>query len=754
MRLRVMLAALLLMVLAVGNARAQETAAPKRKRIGLVLGGGAALGWAHVGVLEWLEENKIPVDCIAGTSFGAMVGGFYASGTTPKEMRVLTHSEPWDAFLSGEPYYSDLTFRRKEDRHDFSVKLELGLKNGLRLPSGLDPAHPLGLLLSRYTLAYSDVSDFNALPIPFNAVATDLIAAKSVILTHGILPRALRASSAIPVIFTPVRIEGRTLVDGGIYDNLPADVARAMHADILIVVNVTPMTPDDPDPKARPNPSFVDLLVSTLSDLVLSNVKHTLKELKPQDVLITPDLTHIVIEHSNGEAIADRGYKAAEQNRAALMAMRQAAGIDDAAWQEYAAKRDAAWARTRDPKGFRPRFVEVVEADGAKTVNKQLSSRFSRYVGEPINQQPTLKKFENDLTTLTGSGRYESLSYEKASKPNLGEGLRIRVKEKAYGPPFVNLGLDVNNSGTNDVGFTLRGRLTAYDFGAHDAELRNDVNLGSQTLLTSEYFRPLGRGGWFIAPHIFYDKDLRDIVQSNSHVGEYRYERLGAGIDFGYTLNRSSELRFGYELYHAGTTLRSGDPGLPLYNGETSVGTIRWTLDRQDRALVPTRGVKFTTVGSWYFHAPGSGGHTLPQLEVNLSAFTPLDHNGTNVLFTLLKTGTSFGHHALPLQNFTLGGPFHLGGYTRNIFQGGAFLYGTVGGLHRVAEFLPSLGGKIYLGAWMETGSAFENSARAQYHTSFTSGVVAETFLGTAFAGGSLTQEGSLSVYVALGRLF
>lgn len=753
MRLRVMLAALLLMLFTVGGARAQETATPKRKRIGLVLGGGAALGWAHVGVLQWLEENKIPVDCIAGTSFGAMVGGFYAVGTTPAEMRQLTHTEPWDVFLSGEPYYADLTFRRKEDRHDFPVKLELGLKNGLKLPSGLDPAHPLGLLLSRYTLPYSDVNDFNALPIPFNAVATDLNAAQSVILTHGILPRALRASGAIPVIFTPVQIEGRTLVDGGIYDNLPADVARAMHADILIVVNVTPMTPDAPNLNARPLfPSFLDLFISTLSDIVLSNVKHTLKELKPQDVLISPDLTNITIDHANGDAIADRGYQAAERNRAALMAARQAAGVDDAAWQEYAAKRDAARAKNRQE--FRPRFIEVVEATDPKRIYRQLSGQFSRYVGQPINKQPTLKKFENDLTTLTGSGRYESLSYEKTAEPGRGEGLRIRVKEKSYGPPFVNLGADVNNSDTNDVGFTLRGRLTAYDFGGRGAELRNDLNLGSRTLISSEYFRPLGIGSWFTAPHFFYDKSIRDIVQTDARVGEYRYERVGAGIDLGYTLNRFSELRFGYDLYHAGTSLRSGDPTLPLFNGETSVGTIRWTLDRRDRALIPTHGFKLTTVGSWYFHAPGQGGRTLPQFEANLSAFTPLDHKSANLLFGILGMGTSFGNHALPLQDFTLGGPFRLGGYTRNLFQGSAYLYGNLGYLHRVGEFLPTVGGKIYLGGWVETGSAFEDSQHAQYHSSLTSGIVAETFLGTAFAGGSLTQEGSLSVYFALGRLF
>ncbi len=753
MRLRVVLGVLLLIVLTVGVAGGQETPAPKRKRIGLVLGGGAALGWAHIGVLEWLEENKIPIDCIAGTSFGGMVGGFYATGVSPAEMRELIHTQDWNALLSGEPPYADRTFRRKEDRHDYPIKLEFGLKNGLRLPSGLDPAHPTGLLLSRYTLAYSDVTDFDKLPIPFHTVATDLAAAKSVVLTHGVLPRVLRAGSAIPAIFSPVVLEGRVLVDGGIFDNLPVDIARAMNADVLIVVNVTPLSPDAPLPGSKTAvPSFVELLIQGVNDFVLSSVKKSLKEIQPGDVLVSPDLTHILVDHTNGDALADRGKEAAERNRAALLALRSAAGVDDAAWQEYLLRRNAA--RAKHNEEFRPHFIEVVEADNEKQIYSGLSGQFSRYVGQPINKEPVQKHFENDLTTLTGSGRYESLSYEKTSEPGRGEGLRIRVKEKTYGPPFINLGLDVNNSDTNDVGFTLRGRLTAYDVLTKNAELRNDLALGSRTLLASEYYRPLGKSGWFAAPRLFYDKALRDIVQTDARIGEYRYEKVGASFDLGYTLSRASELRFGYQIFRAGTSLRSGDPTLPLYNGQVSVGMVRWTFDGQDRALVPTHGIKATTTGSWFLHAPGRGGRTFPQFETNLSAFSPLDGSRRNIIFGQLGGATSFGNHIPALQLFALGGPFRLGGYTRNIFQGSAYLYGSAGLLHRIAQILPTLGGSTYLGGWVETGSAFEDVRRARYHSSLTGGILTETFVGTAFIGGSLTQEGSFSAYFALGRLF
>ena len=207
--------------------------------VGLALGGGSARGLAHVGVLEWLEEHRIPVDVIAGTSIGWLIGGAYATGRSVAEVRALIEGIDWDAMFRGEVAYALKTFRRKEDRRDFPVRLDLGLRAGLRLAPGLDPGHEVELFLSRLAVPYAAPTCFDDLPIPFRAVATDIEAATVVELDEGSLATALRGTMAIPGIFQPIERDGLLLADGGLLNNVPADVTRTMGADVVIAVNVS-----------------------------------------------------------------------------------------------------------------------------------------------------------------------------------------------------------------------------------------------------------------------------------------------------------------------------------------------------------------------------------------------------------------------------------------------------------------------------------------------------------------------------------
>ena len=210
-----------------------------RPRIGLALGGGSARGLAHVGVLEWLEEHRIPVDLIAGTSIGGLIGGGYATGRSAADVRTLIEGIDWDAMFRGEVDYDLKTFRRKEDRRDFPVRLDLGLRDGLRLAPGLDPGHEVELFLSRLAVPYTAPMCFDDLPIPFRAVATDLEAASVEALDEGSLGTALRATMAIPGIFQPIERDDLLLTDGGLLNNVPADVTRTMGADVVIAVDVS-----------------------------------------------------------------------------------------------------------------------------------------------------------------------------------------------------------------------------------------------------------------------------------------------------------------------------------------------------------------------------------------------------------------------------------------------------------------------------------------------------------------------------------
>jgi len=215
-----------------------SSAPARRPRIGLALSGGAELGLAQIGVIQWLEENHIPVDRVAGTSMGSIIGVMYATGMSPTEMQKFAEGIDWNEALLAEPTYRQLSYRRKQDRRDYQVEAALGIKHGLRGPNGFNPGLGVGLLLDRIAFPESGISSFDDLPIPFRCVATDMQSGDRVVLHDGSLPRAVRASMAIPGVFTPVEINGHLLADGGMVENIPVEVAREMDADKVIAIDL------------------------------------------------------------------------------------------------------------------------------------------------------------------------------------------------------------------------------------------------------------------------------------------------------------------------------------------------------------------------------------------------------------------------------------------------------------------------------------------------------------------------------------
>ena len=249
-----------------------------RPSIGLVLEGGGALGLAHIGVLRWFEEHHIPVDYIAGTSMGGLVGGFYATGMSGDEIDKFMEGINWNRSLRNELPYLARSFRRKEDKRDYPNDLEFGLKHGISFPSGFNSGQQVGLILDRVALPYSDLKTFDDLPTPFRCVATDLVSGKARVFTGGSLSEALRATMSLPAIFSPVRRDGEIYVDGGLLDNLPVDVARAMGADIIIAVHL-----ETPPIKAEQSLSAFTVLESSIDVVIAAN---ELESMQKADVLI------------------------------------------------------------------------------------------------------------------------------------------------------------------------------------------------------------------------------------------------------------------------------------------------------------------------------------------------------------------------------------------------------------------------------------------------------------------------------------
>src|SRR5580693_1870 len=346
-------------------------AADARPRICLVLSGGGARGMAHIGVLKVLEELKVPIDCIAGTSMGAVVGGLYASGMTAAQIETTMRSVDWQEAFRDAPPRRDLAFRRKQDDRNFLVRLPLGLKHGkILLPKGFIQGQKLQETLRQLTLPFSNSTDFDLLPTPFRAVATDLETGNAVVMGEGDLSIAMRASVSAPGVFAPVELNGRLLVDGGLAENLPINVARAMHADILIVSDVSfPLLP------LAKLDSALSISNQMLAILVRKDSDRQRATLTPRDILIEPSLGSATSTDFTVPNNVIAGGAAAARDAVAKLS---AYSVGDSAYREYLARRAA-----REPGLPAIQFVRVDEQ--SKRYEKTIMAEMQPLVGKPLD---------------------------------------------------------------------------------------------------------------------------------------------------------------------------------------------------------------------------------------------------------------------------------------------------------------------------------------------------------------------------------
>jgi NTE family protein len=709
----------------------------KRPRIGLVLSGGGARGFAHIGVLKVLEENRIPIDYIAGASMGGLVGSLYATGKSAAEMEQLVATLDWDKLLSGQPSYEQLSYRRKEDRRNLPGSLSLKGRNlkGLKLPNSLNPGFEIGLAIDNLFLPYSEIENFDNLPIPFRTVGTDLLNAETVVLKSGSLQQSLRATMAIPGVFTPVEINGKILADGGILNNIPTDVAKDMGADIIIVVNIETQIG---------NRESLNTLISILGQtFIVATIENSRRSLRQADFIIAPDLKNYTTSDFNqSKAIIELGYEGTKQKAAFL----QSLSLNENEWQAHLAAR-----RSRQIPETTPR-IDFLAVEGEESSKERQIIR-EKLSGEFINKPLDKSAVETDLTELTGTKRFESLGYELTNK-NGKDGLLIRVYdslERTAGKTDLDVGLEVNNSESDTTNFNARGRLTFYDVGGFGSEWRNDFSIGSRTLLASEYFRPVGESRFFIAPNALFQNRKVGFYQDGERLAEFSFKTANVGLDFGYSINPKSEVRLGYKIGYQSVSRRIGDPLLPELSGLSNALSLEYNFDGADKAQIPTRGVRLNSSLNYYFDAPGATGG-FPQAEIKFNARRPI--NEQYIALGFGAGGTTFNKTAPTFQQFTVGGLFNVGGYGSEEFRGSNFVRGGFGFL-RETYALPSLiGGKFYLGGWYEGGTVFERFGSANYRQSITGGAFLETPVGPIFVGGSLGEGGRRKVYFSLGRFF
>lgn len=712
----------------------EQAPAGHRPRIGLALSGGGALGLAEIGVLEWMNENHIPIDRIAGTSMGSIIAAMYATGRSPEEIRQFAKNIDWDRALLPEPGYSQIAFRRKQDRRDYLVGVALGLKHGLNGPNGYNPGQGVDLLLDRIAFPEYGISSFDDLPTPFRCVATDMGTGEAVVLRDGPLAQAVRASMAIPGIFTPVERDGRTLGDGGMVQNIPVETVRGMDADVVIAVELSL-----PAAKAGDLETLTGVLSRAVDIMITQNERRSLAQ---ADAQISVDMKGFSIsDYSRLDDLIKTGYKAAEAESASLL---RYAIQDPAEWQEYLNQR----ARRKQAPITKVDAIKVVGADS--DTNQRIEHRLRKDLHRPLD----LDHLDTQLTRIAGQGQFDDLGYEGFVQNGV-PALRVTAHEKSYGPPFVDLAVNVEGSGVAAFDFSAGSRITFMDILHHGGEWRNDLLFGSSNLAATEYYQPIGQTGLFVAPYAFASKFARNSFSGLDRVAVFGDERAGGGFDFGYDSGRRSELRVGYEIFDGKLSPLIGATGLPLVRGSTGEFRVRYVWDGEDSPSVPSSGTRLVATASHVLQSPGQA-HEINQIEMQVSSFLPT--GGKTSLFFTEAGGSTFRGNAGPFQVFELGGPFRLGAYLPDEFLGNHYAYASAG-FRRELFRLPQLTGKkVYWGGWYEAGTAFgstgENPGPVVIRGTFNLGVIADTIVGPIAIAGSVSPTGQSRVNFSIGRLF
>jgi len=701
-----------------------------RPKIGVVLEGGGALGLAHIGVLQWFEEHRIPIDYLAGTSMGGLVGGMYATGMRANELRDLVSAIDWSEVLDGQTPYQALSFRRKEDKRSFQNDLEFGLRKGFRAPGGLSSGQKITYLLDRAALPYSGLASFDELPIPFRCVATDLNSGKQHVFEDGALGEALRATMSLPAIFTPVTNKTNTWVDGGLLNNLPVDVAKKMGADIVIAVYLNPTAF-----RSDGHQSLVSVMGRSVSVMIEANQLHSLET---ADFVVSVDLIgYTSTNYTASKEIIERGFEGAGKKAQLLAKL----ALDEAAWQQHIEFRESRRVRSVPV----PAFVEV--SGTSPRLSKAIEKELANHAGMPLD----LAQLEKNIDVISGAGRFTRFSYNMIRLDGR-PGLEIRADEKDYAPPLVNIGFLVDGSDLGNVRWTTNTRITALDVGGFRSEWRTDLALGSTWGLSSEYYRPLTAvSKWFVAPRALASSVPFDLYNHSTQLAQYRIHRYSGGLDGGYAINRFSEFRLGYDVGYINTSLHIGSPVLPEPSGRSGISSIRYSLDQLDSPLVPRTGQIARFRAAWIDAAPGSS-NGFPLSDAYFGVIRPVSKRSSAYLQAY--GGTTFGHNETGIPQFFLGGAGQLNAYGTNELRTNQYWLGRVGYLYELFSLPPLIGRKTYFTSAYEVGQAFHAPASSKLPNDGSLGLVAETLLGPLFVGGSVGDSGHHRVYFSLGRFF
>jgi NTE family protein len=717
-----------------GAAQADAAAPAARPRIGLVLGGGGAKGAAHVGVLTMLEDMRVPVDCVVGTSMGALVGGTYASGMTAREVEEAVAKISWAEAIGFAGWRQKLPMRRKLAGRTYSNNFEFGFRDGsVAAPSGIINTQNIEQTIRHLVSRSLGTDDFDELPIPFRAIATDMLTGEMVVLSKGDLAQAMRASIAVPGVFSPVTIDDRTLGDGSLTRNVPVDIARQTCADVVIAVAV-PTPP--PPPEALKSP--IAMISRTLDVLIGANERQQLESLGPQDVRIVVPMGDI------GSGAFDRVAEAVPLGRRAAEEQRESLRRYSLPAAEYQAWREST--RRPDTRHVQLAGIEVVGLD-------RVDERYVRsYLGLEPGQQVDQKQLGDAINDVFALGDFDGVQYSLVGDPARPD-LRVEVTEKALGPNILrfDLGLAVGTSGAN--AFVLAADYLRPWINARGGEVHGLLQVGRNAIFDLSLYQPLdARHAWFVEPGGRVSRSSEDLYVDGEIATRHNFDGMYAYLDAGRVFGTSAELRAGVRTGSQRATREIAVPGLPGAPAEGYGGVYAsFTYDDRDREALATQG--------WlnrlrYFRGLDALGskREYDRLEGVLLHAWPVAGDD---LFTARAAGGGSFRGELPFYDlFTLGGPISFPGLGLGQLRGTSYWTTQVSYLHKVADLSPLFGQSLYAGGSLIAGDMSGRQDGVRESTIFGGSLLfgGVTPLGPLTMSLSTTSSDDWSVLVRLGR--
>ncbi len=734
---RAAVAALCGTMLLTAAARAQTTATgATRPRICVVLSGGGARGAAHIGVIKVLEEMRIPIDCIAGNSMGSLVAGAYASGMSVSDMEKVTEGISYRLLFNERPPRVELSPRRKQEDYTLFFGPEIGVGgDGLKTANGVVSGVQLETVLRQLARA-KGFRKFDSLPIPYRAVATDLVTGEEVMFTEGELANVMRASMSVPGAVAPAMVGEQMLVDGMLTANLPIAAARTMNPDILIAVDVgTPLA------KRDQISGILGVVGQMLGILSKQNVASSLAMLRPGDILITPDLEGF--STTDFDILVDiikPGEAAARKVADKLAALSIPA-------EEFAAlrARQQVLVTTVDP-----RPIAEIRVQHMKKVNPAAVIGIMRTrVGKPVDQD----MLDTDMLYIYGMGHFEHVSY-RLLEENDKLILEVDADEKPWGMTALRFGLGLSSDFGGDAYFNLIGSLRKYWINSYGGEWRTDVQFGRSSLFRTELYQPVIQAGHvFISPQFQVERRTKDLYEGSQRIATYDMGTTLGALDFGARLRRYGELRIGAVMGMLDPHLDTGPEELEPERASVHEGSFRARAfaDRLDDVRFPRSG--WNAIANVYTSTKALGAtNVYTKWDGQLGgAFSVGEHT-----FNLAVRAGGRGADPLPnYDQFSLGGFLQLSGYSTGQLYGqemefGRFLY------YRRLKRSNMLRG-AYGGFSLEAGKVGQPViASSPTHTLFSaSGFVAmDTPVGPAYLAYGKARDGNAAFYFYLGRPF